>query len=539
MDLKGNACRDTPEHCKGGRTLRLRWLLGLLMAAVAVSVLTAAQQRRPVSYTKDIQPLMLKRCVACHGEKKAEHGLRLDSYDEIMKGDHEGPVVVPGKSAASRLYLVVAGKKEPKMPPEPLPPLTPLELELLRRWIDEGANNDAAAPSPKESAGVESALKPRQFKLQLLTVGMPSEVTVEFGPAPAVNAIAFAPDGKTLFVGGYKELLRWDLTAAQLAGRWSLEGMDGTVTAMAISKDGTRIAVAGGDPQRPASVTLLDATTGTPVQRFADPKGAVHHLLFSPDGRWLVAAGADKTVYVWDLAQRHLAVTLKEPGDWALGVTFSPDAKWLATGGADRIVRLWDVKSWRVVRKLEHPATVCQVAFQPNGNLLAVAMSGAGEGGIWIWNAETGQRLRALEDTRQPVSDVVWSGDGKLLVAALADNAVRLYDADGNLRATLQGHNAEVTTIAFHPDNVRFASASRDGTVRLWHTDGRLLAVLVQLAAGKDEWLIATPQGYFVAAGAVKLTVAQPSGATLAERWRNPEMVRRALAGEKLPPAQP
>ena len=518
----------------------LRWLACVSLGLTAIVALTVSQQKPTVSYTKDIQPLFLKRCVLCHGENKAEHNLRLDSYEAVMQGDKEGAVIVPGKSSESRLYLVVAGKREPKMPPDPLPPLTPQELELLRRWIDEGAKNDAAAPttpSPVKGQPIPSIVpKPQRITVQLTAVEgiQSSQVTVEFGPMPALSAIAFSPDGKTLFVGGYREVVRWDLSEGKLMGRWNINGLEGSATALAINKDGTQIAIAGGAPQQPTTVAVLDAATGKILQRFTDPKDTVPSITFSPDGNWLAAASVDKFVYVWDLREGKLAATLKEHSDWVLGVAFSHDGKWLATSSADRTVLLWEANKWQVARKLEHPETVYRLAFQPNGNLLAAAVGGLSERGVWIWNAETGQRVRSLGGMKEPVLDVAWSSDGKFLVAGVADNTVRLYDANGNLRATLQGHGDWVNAVAFHPDNNRFASASNDGTVRLWHIDGRLLAVLVQLASGKNDWLIITPQGYFAHEGTI-----QGQLATMVEQWRKPEMVRRILAGEKLTPAKP
>ncbi|MCS7191954.1 MAG: hypothetical protein NZ937_03085 [Armatimonadetes bacterium] len=510
-------------------------MLSSMIFVAVFSLLTMAQKKPSVSYTKEIQPLLTKRCTICHGEKMAEHDLRLDRYEFVMKGDKEGPVVVPGKSDESRLFLVVSGKKEPKMPPEPLTPLTPSELELLKRWINEGAKNDAAVqkekPKPPKGSAKIGLPKPQRVKVQLPALEGNPELVVEFGPVPPLSAIAFSPESRTLFVGGYKEVVLWDLSEAKIAGRWEIDNLDGSVTALANSKDGKQIAVAVGNPQQSSTIAILDATTGKVLRRLADPKDMVYSIAISPDGKWLTAACADKIVYVWDLKEGKLVTTLKEHGDWALGVDFNESGNFLATSSADKIVRIWEVGSWKVVGKMEHPETTYRIAFQPKGNLLAVAMGGESDRGVWIWNLENKQRVRTMAGMNQPVLDVAWSADGKWLVAAVADNTVRLYDANGNLKATLQGHNDWVNAVAFHPDNLRFASASNDGTIRLWHVDGRLLAVLMQLQVGKEDWLVITPQGYFAG------TKVQGQLATKNKEWQNHELVKRAIAGEKIPPA--
>src|SRR5262249_16640988 len=93
-----------------------------------------------VDFAGQIAPLFKTHCLGCHGADKARSGLRLDSRESALKGGYSGIVIVPGKSAESRLIRMVASTSDvyPAMPPKG-PRLTAGEIGLLRAWIDQGA----------------------------------------------------------------------------------------------------------------------------------------------------------------------------------------------------------------------------------------------------------------------------------------------------------------------------------------------------------------------------------------------------------------
>jgi hypothetical protein len=94
----------------------------------------------PFNFETRVRPLLVKRCGACHGASKQNSGLRLDAKHAAFKGGDGGPVIVPGKSDESELLQrVTTADLDERMPPEGAP-LTKVEIELLRRWIDSGAN---------------------------------------------------------------------------------------------------------------------------------------------------------------------------------------------------------------------------------------------------------------------------------------------------------------------------------------------------------------------------------------------------------------
>lgn len=80
-----------------------------------------------------------QRCLKCHGAEKQKGDLRLDVKSLAMRGATDGPVILSGKSAESRLIQAVAGLDEDLVMPPKGERLTPEQIGLLRRWIDDGA----------------------------------------------------------------------------------------------------------------------------------------------------------------------------------------------------------------------------------------------------------------------------------------------------------------------------------------------------------------------------------------------------------------
>jgi hypothetical protein len=124
-------------------TIGLMGLLAGLMRAEDSSAPDVAKlpppAATPMDFRRDIAPLLKTRCLECHSSAKHKGGLRLDDGTQALKGGNSGAVIMPGKSAASRLIQVVGGlDPETKMPPEGKP-LTATEIGKLRAWIDQGA----------------------------------------------------------------------------------------------------------------------------------------------------------------------------------------------------------------------------------------------------------------------------------------------------------------------------------------------------------------------------------------------------------------
>lgn len=109
----------------------------VLIGTVFPSSAGGADRESLVIFENNVRPILVQRCIKCHGPKKAQADLRLDALSSVMKGGESGPAIVPGKSEASLLVKAIQHKGELKMPPKRK--LTDIEIAALSRWIERGA----------------------------------------------------------------------------------------------------------------------------------------------------------------------------------------------------------------------------------------------------------------------------------------------------------------------------------------------------------------------------------------------------------------
>lgn len=124
-------------------------LASALGVGCALLVGCGAEDSTPVSFKKDIQPVLKAHCVECHTPPNAdgykESGLAMTTYEELMKGTKNGPVIVAGQSLNSslnRLAEARPGVNPAIQMPHGKVKLADDKLLLLRKWVDQGAKNN-------------------------------------------------------------------------------------------------------------------------------------------------------------------------------------------------------------------------------------------------------------------------------------------------------------------------------------------------------------------------------------------------------------
>ena len=119
-----------------------------IAAFLLLSLLLIGCGRKSVSYRSDIQPVLDQRCVQCHSAQNPSAHIVLTSYDSLMSATiakWKKPIVIAGNASESWLYLRCGTTQSHfRMPPDTLGlvALNEKELELIGKWIQQGAKND-------------------------------------------------------------------------------------------------------------------------------------------------------------------------------------------------------------------------------------------------------------------------------------------------------------------------------------------------------------------------------------------------------------
>ncbi|MDC0720001.1 serine/threonine-protein kinase [Nannocystis bainbridge] len=236
------------------------------------------------------------------------------------------------------------------------------------------------------------------------------------GPAPSMF-LGPGTNGHVLTITRAGALQGWDDARRPLRPR----PLDPAAAAAAVTADLTLAALAVPDGAR-----LFDLSDGT-SRALTGHRGSVTALAFSPDGSRLATGAADRTARLYDV--RDLAAP-RELGPHSGSVTvlaFSPDGQRLATGSWDRRVRIWPLDGSAPTILEEHSGPVRALAWRPDGAALATASDDAT---VRVWPLDGRDEPVVLTGHQGPVRALAWSPAGPHLASAGDDGQLRLWSAD-------------------------------------------------------------------------------------------------------------
>jgi WD40 repeat protein len=200
------------------------------------------------------------------------------------------------------------------------------------------------------------------------------------------------------------------------------------------------------------SLILWDVETGQAMRRFEGHVDWITGLAFHPDGRTALSTSYDMTLRQWDLETGQELRQQFFPAN-ADDLALSPDGR-LAVFDWMQEVRLWEIGKWREAgRLLGHTSNdVWAIAVSPDGRL---ALSGADDGELRLWNLGEQGELRRFPTDGTPLWAVAVSHDGRRLLASDSSGDTLVYDVEtGQLVQRLAGDiPASPNALAFSPDD--------------------------------------------------------------------------------------
>ena len=471
----------------------MTWVRPLLLAGAVLAILAPPmraadpppadkpKETTEVSYYRDVRRLFQQHCQGCHQPAKPLGGFVMTDYADLLKtGDHERPGVVPGQLDKSFVVEQIQSKDGKKAAmPKNADPLLPADVEMVKKWIAEGAKDD----TPSNVRDPIDAEHPPAYEVP-----------------PVVTSIDFSPDGALLAVAGYHEVLLHKADGSGLVGR--LVGLSERIQSLAFSPDGTYIAVAGGSPGRFGELQVWDVARKKLKVSQSITFDTIYGVSWSHDGTKIAFGCADNSVRAVEATTGKQIVYQAAATDWVLGTAFSKDSTFLASVSRDGTMKLTEVATQRFI---DNVTSITPGALK--GGLAAVARDPVKRdqkvkvdaGGIdksdkWydellIGGSDGVPRLYKMHrETKRVIGDdankvreypampgriygLAFNKDGSLFAAGSSldgTGEIRVYQtADAKQVSRFEGQPGPVFTVAYSPDGKTVAAAGFDGTVRL------------------------------------------------------------------------
>ena len=444
--------------------MRTAAVVGTCWSLLALVALAAdAPPTGEVSYFRQVLPILrAKNCTGCHQPAKKGGEYVMTEFAGLLKGGESGsPAIVPGKPAESYLIEQITPKDGKADMPKDLPPLTDAEIAIITKWIEQGAKDD----TPASNRPQYDASHPPVYMA-----------------APVLKSVEFSPDGQTLAIGGYHEVLLHKADGSGLIGR--LVGQSERIESARFSADGKFLAVSGGSPGRFGELQIWDIEKREMKLSLMIGYDTCYGASWSPNGKMVAIGCPDNTIRAFDVETGKQVLFSGAHNDWVLDTTFSVNSDHVISVSRDMSMKLVEVATQRFIDNI---TSITPGALK--GGLICIErhptkdelLCGGSDGAPKIFKmvrtqarqiGDNANLIREFAPMPGRVYGVAFSADGNRIAAASSNDGkgeIRVYNAaDGAIIWKVEVPEGGQFTVDFSPDGNTVAAGGFDGDVRLF-----------------------------------------------------------------------
>ncbi len=330
------------------------------------------------------------------------------------------------------------------------------------------------------------------------------------GHTKQVSCAAYSPDSKTIATGSYDRTIRlWDITTG--THKTTLASEAGKVRSLIYSPDGNTIACGSGN----GNVQLWDTQTLKLKSTLTGHTAKVKSIAYAPNGNTIATASSDETVQLWDAATGKSKAILT--GYTRINAAaYAPDSKTIVTGNRDGMVHFWDVSTAALQNTFtgDKNGIIFNITYSPDGKTIAVVSSYNDR--VLLRDAKTGKHKATLahfglmdtiflilQNREYDINSIAYSPDGKTIVTGgdyytVEKGTVYLWDARTGTRkkVVFKGPGA-VYTVVFSKDGKRIiATGDWKNKIRVWDAKtGRKLTPTPADMLNGPKGLLHAPDG--------------------------------------------
>lgn len=315
-----------------------------------------------------------------------------------------------------------------------------------------------------------------------------SPITLSEMERGMVSALAFSQDGARLATGNGDGIVRvWDVQRGICVAQMERLARRKTISRLAFSPDGQLLAAAG---MRDYIVDTWHAASGEQLSRFCDDSlvelpycSLTRPVAFSPNSSLLACTSPDDTlldeareadfISVWQVARHERIACLTEHIGFVHHLCFSPCGRFLASGGKNGTVQVWTVADWKLHKTYANYGE-CRLipSYSPQGRLRVAAVSRELDA-VAVWDIERDVKLYTYLEERGRIRATHFLRGNQLAIAGASD--FKVWTAKGHCRSFSHLHTDVPDSLVFSQDKNTLAAGYGNEGVRLWDMPSKCL----------------------------------------------------------------